>query len=74
MPLPKSTALDVRVAAPVPPYVAEITPAFHVPDVTFPPTDRSVPTYNFFAIPAPPAVIIDPVIELELSVAIAVDI
>ena len=68
VPFPNNTAFDVNVEAPVPPYVAAMMDPFHVPDVIFPPTLKSVPMYNFFATPTPPAVISDPVTEEELSV------
>ena len=71
VPFPKSTAFAVKVAAPVPPYVAVITPAFHTPDVIFAPIDKSVPTNNFFAIPIPPAVVkVPPFVALVASVVL----
>ena len=40
-----------------------------LPSITvFPVTSKSVPTYNFLAMPTPPSIITDPVVELDASV------
>ena len=59
----------VRLVLPVPPNGTVTVLAFHVPDVTLPPTDKSVPMNAFFATAKPPAeVIVPPFVELVASV------
>ena len=48
------------------PVFTVVSPARSVVPVTA----KSVPTYSFFAIPTPPSIIVDPVVELDASVAL----
>jgi hypothetical protein len=69
VPFPKSIELAVNVVLPVPPNGTVTVLAFHVPEVTFPPTERSVPIKAFFATARPPAeVIVPPFVALVASV------
>ena len=67
VPFPNSTAFDVNVAAPVPPYVAVITLPFHVPELIALVIDMES-AYNAPAIPTPPATRKAPVIVLAAAV------
>ena len=52
--------------------VAPVTPKVPA-NVEFAPTDKLVPTNNFFAIPAPPAIVKDPPLVLLVASVVSVN-